>query len=695
MNKKRIKITDGGYAIPLGNNYFLMRGRTHEQGGIGIGKNKKNSIEVENGEVVKVGQKDIKVLSDQPMLNGVSPANALLAGGNFNKIFKAQQSINGNYGGSYAENGSKREIIGGTPNESRVKYYKQDKKLTETINAIANEYGIDNELLFHRIAKEGLIDKLINYNNYSILRNDKNISSGIDYNNVEPFSVLGLDDSYDNYEKYKLNRNIPVIKTPSINEKGREVNSIVTRNITDAIELMAADLNYRKERLASNGIKPTNSLISASYNRGIKGALDMYKNNPDSINIEYGIPDIYSDIVDKNTNNKIKGVDNVIFNDAIDHILNISRINYLKFGDIPFNDNQGIKNTFDKYVKSNFKGFADEEINALEKEFYKTIQDERQRAKKSEEEDIKDRSNFIVENERTYIPIIDGNYKLKNGGQINMKLKNKNKIDITKEVMNRILPTSTGERKKFNNGGVWGASNWSLLGNIGLNLLSGLGQGIAGSISASKARKMYDGLKRVSTYVPVAREHINTRVDVEPQLTINKEAESKLIKSAQENTSNSKVAREQIRQAVASRIQADHTVIGDKLNREADLRNAEAQLQTQYTLQDNANFIKDLGEQNDFEMQRALGKTNATISEGQTWGSAIASMLQNSATSIMDYATMSNDLLKSDNPAAYNEYMKREFGMYLNPDGTLKDKWRTGTSDRAKRIQQMYNKYFG
>ena len=173
MTKKRIRITDGGIALPLGNNTFLMRGRLHSQGGIGIGNGGKNDIEVEDGEVVKFNKNNIQVLSDQPMLNGISPANALLAGGNFNKIFKAQQSINGNYGGSYAKDGSEREIIGGTPNESRVKYYKKDKQLTETINAIANEYGVDNELLLHRIAKEGLIDQLINYNNY-FTKYDKN-----------------------------------------------------------------------------------------------------------------------------------------------------------------------------------------------------------------------------------------------------------------------------------------------------------------------------------------------------------------------------------------------------------------------------------------------------------------------------------------------------------------------------------------
>lgn len=680
MSKVKFRIVDGGKAIPIGNNLYKLIGRSHEEGGIGIelkDGNAKTIIETERDEIFEPKTHEFRVLSNSIKIGNKTPAQLAEAGYNPDIIFKAQQSINGNYGGSYAENGSKREIIGGTPNESRVKYYKKDKQLTETINAIANEYGVDNELLLHRIAKEGLIDRLINYNNDAILYKDKFIESGINHNNLEPFSVLGLDDTYDNYEKYKLNRNIPVIRTPSINEKGREVNSIITRNITDAIELMAADLNYRKERLASNGVEPTNSLISASYNRGIKGALDMYKNNPDSINIEYGIPDIYSDIVDKNTNNKIKGVDNVIFNNIIDYILNTSGNNYLKFGDIPFNDNQGIKNTFDKDVKSNFKGFADEEINALEKEFYKIIQGKRQYAKKSEEEDIKDRSNFIVENERTYIPIIDGNYKLKNGGQINMKLKNKNKQDITDIVMNEILPHSTGERKKF----ILGGSEWALVGNAGLNLLSGLGQGIAGYINASNLRKMYDGLKRQSTFIPVAREHINTKVDVEPQLNLTAQTEYNLRRNAEMNTANAKVARSQARVAALDRIRQDNAIYSDKYNRETQLRNAEAELQTKYNLVDLENKLTDIREQNDFDMQRAIGKANAGTMEAQTWGNAIASTLGNTATSLMDYSTMTNDLLKSDNTTAYDQWFKSNYGHLFDKDGKLK----VGINGEARR----------
>ena len=55
MEKRRLRVTDGGYAVPLGNNYFLMKGKTHEQGGIGLS----DKIEVENNEIVKVPLEDV------------------------------------------------------------------------------------------------------------------------------------------------------------------------------------------------------------------------------------------------------------------------------------------------------------------------------------------------------------------------------------------------------------------------------------------------------------------------------------------------------------------------------------------------------------------------------------------------------------------------------------------------------------
>lgn len=82
----------GGIATPLGNNMYLMIGRTHEQGGIDIG-NTKRGLEVENGEVLKTNKKSVKVFSAKPILNGNSPAELVIKGINPEDVFNAQEKF--------------------------------------------------------------------------------------------------------------------------------------------------------------------------------------------------------------------------------------------------------------------------------------------------------------------------------------------------------------------------------------------------------------------------------------------------------------------------------------------------------------------------------------------------------------------------------------------------------------------------
>lgn len=90
--KLRPNVVSGGSALALGDNFYLMKGKTHKQGGIDIGKNPKAGIEVENNEVVQVTPNNIRVFSAQPILGGISPAQALLYGGNPQHIFNAQET---------------------------------------------------------------------------------------------------------------------------------------------------------------------------------------------------------------------------------------------------------------------------------------------------------------------------------------------------------------------------------------------------------------------------------------------------------------------------------------------------------------------------------------------------------------------------------------------------------------------------
>lgn len=95
IRKKKLDVVRGGIAIPIPNkdNYYYMSGRKHINGGIDLGKDPKTGLEVEDGEVVKIGKNDVKVFSAVPFQNGKSPAERVLGGENANTVFKEQEAF--------------------------------------------------------------------------------------------------------------------------------------------------------------------------------------------------------------------------------------------------------------------------------------------------------------------------------------------------------------------------------------------------------------------------------------------------------------------------------------------------------------------------------------------------------------------------------------------------------------------------
>lgn len=96
LGSNRIYITDGGNATKIGNDTYLLRGGSHEQtnetGQTGIGINVGgNEIEAEGGEVAQKKNGALRIFSAQPMLGGISPAQAVMRGANKDKVFNAQQ----------------------------------------------------------------------------------------------------------------------------------------------------------------------------------------------------------------------------------------------------------------------------------------------------------------------------------------------------------------------------------------------------------------------------------------------------------------------------------------------------------------------------------------------------------------------------------------------------------------------------
>ena len=115
LGSRNIMITDGGNAKRIGNNTYLLRGGSHEDinetGQTGIGINiGGNEIEAEGGEVAQRKGNSLRIYSAQPILGGISPAQAIMRGYNKDKVFNAQQRFKKNNG--IKDDGSKAKIGG-------------------------------------------------------------------------------------------------------------------------------------------------------------------------------------------------------------------------------------------------------------------------------------------------------------------------------------------------------------------------------------------------------------------------------------------------------------------------------------------------------------------------------------------------------------------------------------------------------
>ena len=126
MSKNKVRVPNivrGGIAIPLGRNYYYMRGRKHEDGGIDIGENPRTGLEVEDGEVMHMGDKETTVYSAQRFLNGISPAERVMRGENPERVFRAQEDFKRR--NNINDDGTKKKRNGGL---SRSKDYGSSKK---------------------------------------------------------------------------------------------------------------------------------------------------------------------------------------------------------------------------------------------------------------------------------------------------------------------------------------------------------------------------------------------------------------------------------------------------------------------------------------------------------------------------------------------------------------------------------------
>lgn len=336
-------IVRGGVALPLNKtNYYLVRGRKHEQGGIDIGKNPRTGLEVEDGEVVHVGDKELRVFSAQPILDGMSPSQLVIRGVNPDKVFAAQErfkQVNGiNDDGTKAKLG-KRKYIGSDEKtaekqnaDTRRQYWNYDTKLAQVVSDMSSQYNVDPRLVISRLSREGLIDSAIRLNNRIVQGKqedgdelyDKSILD-IEQENA-PFANFGLDTIFDRYTKGRVKTNRPIFMTRvNLDNEAENVNSGYTDSMYDTLELFIAEIASRQKEVKDKYPKLSKEELlyatNANFNTTNKYFKQLMKDG--TYKTKYKIEDDVKDInipapksyKQKGSNVEFKNVDKLLGND--------------------------------------------------------------------------------------------------------------------------------------------------------------------------------------------------------------------------------------------------------------------------------------------------------------------------------------------------------------------------------------------
>lgn len=254
MSNKRLRpnIVRGGVAIPIPNkkNYYYMKGRKHEQGGIDIGKNPRTGLEVEDGEVMHISPTEVKVFSSVPFLNGESPAEKVMKGNNPNKVFNAQERYkdvnNINDDGTKNNRNRKNKSRYGTKKNSFEKI-REMQSLANNISTLENPIISPDYTPYYDTTEVG---KLINHS-------ENPDSIGFDKDTRRWYAPKGKDLDEDNFgmgvDRYTGGNINDKIKKDS---KGREY-------ITEEDE---RDLRFKRIKSANQSAKRRIDFIRKYYN---------------------------------------------------------------------------------------------------------------------------------------------------------------------------------------------------------------------------------------------------------------------------------------------------------------------------------------------------------------------------------------------------------------------------------------------
>lgn len=195
----------------------------------------------------------------------------------------------------------KRDYIGGkTSKITREKTAKLIPGFIDSIVATSKRHHINPEVLYHRISKEGYLDnKAFNYNYEGSIKDQKQYWQNVINQEVDGFQEFGLDDAGSLLKEGRIKLTKPVSweELDATNEKKRNVVSVSTPTVWDALEIKAGDLRRRQDIMKKMGFrgKDLDTWTNASYNLGVSHK-DL--KNRKYIERNYTIPD-YSHFIKK------------------------------------------------------------------------------------------------------------------------------------------------------------------------------------------------------------------------------------------------------------------------------------------------------------------------------------------------------------------------------------------------------------
>lgn len=504
------KVVRGGKAIPLGNNFYYMQGRKHEQGGIDLGADDKNGLEVEGGEVVHTSKNSIKVFSAVPMLNGKSPAEKVINGENANKVFKEQEEFKDR--NNYNDDGSKKYQNGG-------------KKLLFTSLKTTNDRGYEvNNLnyIYNKLKSSGLYnDKQIatilaniveesGANPYAV-RTDK--ETGKQYKDT---GLLQWVDRYPGIDKKRL----------AIEELDNQINYInkTLRDTTDTVSWThgGEGSGYMKAVDAYNEFANSNDLERINY--ALTLGYVRPKGRKESAANRYKVAQqIYDEI---NNNNKLNNyIERRLVNtDYSPNENSILRSSFFKLG--------GNKDNFmNKRTKKNI--FVELNVGGKKKLVpASSFTGERQKALMGINEDVDyintPKYKGIIEEASIINPRLSPNniYKqLTKAADINDALKIKKLNNISNNINNKFSPAA-------------GHFNEITLGDI----IGGVTNTIGSITNYNSNKRALNKMKYSSAPLPIQARKLKTRFNINPQLDKIREYLKATNRDIDANTASSRVA---------------------------------------------------------------------------------------------------------------------------------------------------------